>query len=332
MLVREGKVSVEVGDGKINRKLEGFYNPEMKLNRDIAVWLVGKLKPKKILDANAASGIRAKRFLIEANAKEIVATDINSKLLNKNLKDTLIEVVEKDANEVMNERKFDFIDIDPFGSPSGFIEKAVYSLNKNGVLALTATDIGCLSGRFVKACIRKYDSRPMPCMFANELGIRILIQKAITVAKEQGKNLKPIFCHAGKHYYRVYLKNTKAAENLGFILLCRKCLNFYQSKNNDGVCCNKKMDYAGPLWLGSLFDKELVSDFDLIPVLKTELNTVGYYETHYLAKKFSLPKVMKIDSCLSKLAKLNFKASKTHFSPNGIKTNAKINQFKEILS
>ena len=332
MLISEGKASVTIEEAKLSRKVDGFYNPDMKLNRDIAVWIVNKLNPNSILDANAASGIRSKRFLLETNAKNITASDINAKLLKKNLEKTNIKILEKDSNEVMNKQYFDYIDIDPFGSPVPFLESAIRSINKEGVLALTATDIGCLSGRFVKACIRKYDSRPMPCMFANELGIRILIQKAITVAKEQGKNLKPIFCHAGKHYYRVYLKNTKAAENLGFILLCRKCLNFYQSKNNDGVCCNKKMDYAGPLWLGSLFDKELVSDFDLIPVLKTELNTVGYYETHYLAKKFSLPKVMKIDSCLSKLAKLNFKASKTHFSPNGIKTNAKINQFKEILS
>lgn len=332
MLISEGKASVTVEEVKLTRKVEGFYNPDMKLNRDIAVWIVKKLEPKKILDANAASGIRSKRFLLETNAKNITASDINVKLLKKNLEGTNIKILEKDSNEVMKKNNFDYIDIDPFGSPVPFLESAIKSINEGGVIALTATDIGCLSGRFVKACIRKYNSRPMPCMFGNELGIRILIQKAIIVAKEQGKNLKPIFCHAGKHYYRVYLKNTKAAENSGFVLLCRKCLNFYPSESNDAVCCNKKMDYAGPLWLGSLFDKKLIQDFDLIPVIKDELDTVGYYETHYLAKKFSRPKVMKIDYCLDKLSKLNFKASKTHFSPNGIKTDATIKEFRKILS
>lgn len=332
MLISEGKASVIVEEAKLSKKVEGFYNPEMKLNRDISIWIVGKLGPKSILDANAASGIRSKRFLLETSTKNITASDINAKLLKMNLENTNIQLLEKDSNEVMDENNFDYIDIDPFGSPVPFLESAIKSINKEGVIALTSTDIGCLSGRFVKACIRKYDSRPMPCMFSNELGIRILIQKAIIESRKQNKILIPIFCHSGKHYYRVYLKNVeKAAANSGFVLLCRKCLSFRASDENIGLCCNKKMDYAGPLWLGSLYDNELIRDFDIIPAIKDEINSVGYYDMHYLAKKLKIKEIPKLGSSIDKLLKSGFKASKTHFCNNGIKTNATTMDFIRIV-
>ena len=94
------------------------------------------------------------------------------------------------------------------------------------------------------------------------------------------------------------------------------------------------MDYAGPLWIGRLFDEKLVSDFEIIQIIKEEarINTIGYYETHYLAKKFSLPKTIKIEIARSNLVKAGFKASKTHFSPNGIKTDAGMNDVLKAIS
>ena len=335
MEIIEGKASVITGEGKLSKKIEGFYNPEMKLNRDIAVWIVNKLKPKKIFDANSSTGVRAIRFYLEANAKNITASEINIdsfKMLQKNIikNNARITALNKDANEIMFENEFDYIDIDHFGSPVGFLEKAVLSVKKNGVLALTATDIGCLSGRFIGACLRKYLSRPMPCMFSNELGIRILAYRAIIEGEKICKNFMPVFCHAGKHYYRVYLKNVpKAAGNIGFILICRKCLNFKVSEKNDDICCSKRMDFAGPLYIGKLFENNLIKGFDLIPNILQEakIGTVGYYDTHYLAKKLNLPKTPKIDGAVNNLIKAGFKASKTHFSPNGIKTDANLKAF-----
>ena len=107
MLISEGNVSVTIENVQLTRKTGGFYNPEMKLNRDIAVWVVGKLKPNSIFDANAASGIRSKRFLLETNAKNITASDINPKLLKENLAGTGVLILEKDSNQVMKENNFD---------------------------------------------------------------------------------------------------------------------------------------------------------------------------------------------------------------------------------
>lgn len=334
MVVTEGKATVNIGEGKLTKKLAGFYNPEMKLNRDVAVWIVNKIKPTKILDANAASGIRSLRFFLEAKSEDITATEIKGdsfRLLQKNTENTPIISLNEDANEIMSRENFDYIDIDPFGSPVGFMGNSVKSLNKNGVIALTATDIGTLSGKFVKACIKRYGSRSMPCMFGKEIGVRILLYSAVKKSEEIGKNLMPIFCHVGRHYYRAYLKeSSKAAGKIGFILLCRKCLNFKASGSRNGVCCAKIMDYAGPLWLGKLYGKDLFQNFELIPNIVTELDTIGYYDTHYLAKKFKLQKIPKIEAAINNLIKSGFKASKTQFSPNGIKTNANTKDFLAI--
>lgn len=331
MEINEGDIKIEIIGGKLSKKLKGFYNPEMKLNRDIAVEIVKKLKPDKILDANAATGIRSIRFYNEANAKSITACEIDSEsflLLKKNLNENKINAINADANEVMDKNNFDYIDIDPYGSPVPFLKSAVKSINNNGIIALTATDIGCLSGTFVKTCIRKYSSRPMPCMFGNELGVRILIYSAIKEAKLIGKCLIPVFCHAGRHYYRAYLKNVnKAAVKTGFLLLCRKCLNFHGSEDEIKVCCMKNMDFAGPLWLGSLFNKEFVNN--LVPYIREEskIDSIGYYDMHYMAKKLKISKIPKIEDSLLELAKSGFKASRTHFCLQGIRTNASTKEF-----
>ncbi|MFH1065398.1 MAG: hypothetical protein V1734_02735 [Nanoarchaeota archaeon] len=47
-----------------------FYNPVMKLNRDVAVWIIKMLKPKTLCFGMEASGVRAIRCAIEANAGE----------------------------------------------------------------------------------------------------------------------------------------------------------------------------------------------------------------------------------------------------------------------
>ncbi len=337
--ITEGKARILIPGGTISRKSNGFYNPEMRLSRDVAVWMASKLGFKKILDANAATGIRAIRLSLETGKNSITACEINGRsfeLLKKNIlgNNANINALNKDANEIMLNENFDYIDIDPFGSPTPFLSNAIRSITKNGVIALTATDIGCLSGRFTSACIRKYGSRPMPCMFSNELGIRILVHKAIIESEKIGKSLTPIFCHAGNHYYRAYLQNAKkAAGNIGYILLCRKCLNFYCSHENIGICCDKNLDYAGPLWLGGLFDDELMKYFFLIPSLKEEskINSIGYYDTHYMAKKLKIQKIPRIDNSIQLLADAGFKASRTHFCNVGIRSNAAAQEFVKAI-
>ena len=40
-----------------------------------------------------------------------------------------------------NHQKFDFIDIDPFGSPGKFLSSAFHAIKDGGMIAVTATDL-----------------------------------------------------------------------------------------------------------------------------------------------------------------------------------------------
>ncbi len=331
-LFTEGKAKFYASTGKISSKLNVFYNPVMKLNRDVSVWLVNKIKPKTVCCPMAASGVRALRFALETHAKKIFANDLSKnayKIMQRNvrLNKVNIELSNSNLKDLMQNQKFDYIDLDPFGTPVYYLEPCINALNDNGVLAVTATDTSCLYGRYVNACKRKYGSRPLRCGFSKEVGARVLISKVLQTA-----NLKPIFAHSSNHYLRVYFKKTKTRQNnLGYILYCSRCLSFKKLKKlvNEN-CCGKRMEHAGPLWLGRLWSDSLIKEFNLIPFIQDEakINEIGFYDMHDIASKYK-KELVKIDSLIKKLAAHKFKASRTHFNLVGVKTNANI---KKIVS
>src|SRR3972149_5255008 len=72
-----------------------------------------------------------------------------------------------------------------------------------------------------------------------------------------------LFVDNAMHYYRTYVKilNLPAQEdNIGYILHCKLCGHRSVEKTPSFSCelCNSKIDIAGPLWIGKLFDKEFV--------------------------------------------------------------------------
>ena len=72
--ITEGKALVFVPkEKKVSKKLPVFYNPAMKLNRDISVLLLNSLDKKNMQIAlpMAGTGIRGARFLLERNKQAI---------------------------------------------------------------------------------------------------------------------------------------------------------------------------------------------------------------------------------------------------------------------
>ena len=186
--MQEGEAVFFADTGKISKKLEVFYNPVMKTNRDISIHLLKALdrKDMQIGLPLAGSGIRALRFALElpkSTFKMIYINDgskIAIKHIKKNIKANKLnkfqfEIHNKDANIFMFEQKgFDYIDIDPFGSPNPFLDIACKRIARNGILAVTATDTAPLAGAYPKACKRKYNAVPLHTDIKHEIGIRIL--------------------------------------------------------------------------------------------------------------------------------------------------------------
>jgi len=361
--IQEGKAKIYVPEGKITKKLSVFYNPDMELNRSISVALLNSVKNKNMQIGLplAASGIRGIRFLNELKknkVKKVYFNDHNPKffeILEKNfamnkLSKGKITVSNMDANVFLeNSMGFDYIDIDPFGSPNVFLENSIKRLSRDGILAVTATDTGCLSGSFQNACKRKYFAKPLKNELMHETGLRILIRKIQLIGMQHEKSLVPVFSYSLLHYMRVFFvckKGKKKCDELlkkhKYLVYCNKCMNFFLSDYNCGECCDKKMLYGGPLWIGELFDKKLCDKMlknckekEINGFLETicgeaKIDKPFFYDLHRIGKihKVDIPR---INGLIKKLRKNKYKAERTHFSKYGIKTNIEFNKFLKLI-
>lgn len=228
--IYEGKTSLLIP--KIQRKKgpikkhSGFYNPLMEFNRDISILVLNSLNKKKILDGLGGCGARGVRIANEVG-KEVVINDINEiayDLIKKNielnnLKNAFVE--NKDLNLLLNERKFDYVDIDPYGTPIYFLDNAFKNAKINSVFGITATDTATLCVN-QKACLKKYNALSLKTEYHKEIGLRILIGFIAKTSLKYDKEILPLLCYYADHYFRVYVKIVKkkkgTIENLGFII------------------------------------------------------------------------------------------------------------------
>jgi tRNA (guanine26-N2/guanine27-N2)-dimethyltransferase len=339
-MITEGKVKLNITPEKIvSKKMETFYNPVMKLNRDISILLLNEINKKNMQIALplAGSGIRGIRFLKEVKKSKIKYVEFND--LNKNaiksIKENLklnkiknkLKISNQDANLFLLESKgFDYIDIDPFGSPNFLLNNAILRLSRQGILAVTATDTGCLSGSFPKACKRKYWASPLRTETMHEIGLRILIRKIQLIGAQFDKALTPIFAYSKDHYFRVFLQCKKGKEKADGII---KQQNFFNQ--------------AGPMWLGQLWDTKLVNKmkknnkieenkkFLNLIEQESKIDTIGFYDITRLGKKYKLKSLPKQQDLIKKIKKKGFKVSETHFRENSIRTNIEEKELIKIL-
>lgn len=335
-MITEGKAKLSISQPeKITKKLPVFYNHIMELNRTYSITLLNALDKTKmqIADPLAGSGIRVIRFIKElkkGKINRIAVNDINPKFVsqfNKNLqlnniKQKNIQIGCQDANLFLLESTgFDYIDIDPFGTPNPFLDSAIQRLARDGILAVTATDTSALCGTFPKACKRKYWAEPLRNYEMHEIGVRILIRKVQLIASQYAKALTPICSYSKDHYMRVFFRCAKGKAKTDAIL------------NQHG------MYKTGPLWLGKLADSKLISKMYKInpdPFLKalmdeSKINTIGFYHLPSLAKELKLKQLKKTEYIIQKIKKAKYKVCKTHFAEQSIKTDIELKELKKII-
>ena len=345
----EGKAKVKVPvEKKVSKKLPVFYNPDMEFNRSVSVALLNSigLKDLRMALPLAGSGVRGIRFLKELKKGIVESVDFNdynpealklieNNILLNNIKDKF-SLFSKDANLFLLESSgYDYIDIDPFGSPNFLLNSSAIRISRGGILAVTATDTGALAGSFMNAGRRKYWAKPMKNSMMHEIALRILIRKCQLMAGQFEKALIPIYGHATLHYDRVYFRVEKGRQKVDalfrehkYFLYCPKCLERQVSEFNNMQCsCGGAFDYAGPLWVGPIWDSKLAGKIKLNRITdeiaaESKIETVGFYDIHDIGRVYKI-EIPKMDVLLSKI-----KGTRTHFSPYGIRTKLKL---KEII-
>lgn len=373
--VEEGLTKIQFPEfDKISSDAPVFYNPHMELNRDISILALQTFQKQEdrninICDLFGGSGIRGVRYKNEIDGVGHVLINDISETANEyerhnvelnNLKD--IEIFQHDASMFlrMHRGEFDVIDIDPFGTPSQFLDSAGYCSRRNSLLCVTATDTSALCGTYKEPCIRKYNAKPYKSEYCHETGIRILAGfVALTLAK-YSKSIEVKLSHSTEHYMRLYIevkkgskKSDECLKNIGYISHCKHCLYREENKglatSTPDICpeCGEKLIQAGPLWLGEIQNEEFISKMieesenkklntkeDVLKLLEScrieAKSPATFYDVHKICKilKISAPK---LDLVFGNLEKEGFEAVKTHFNPLGIKTNAPLKKIKEII-
>lgn len=322
----------------VDRDMSVFYNPVMKLNRDVTSLVISTMENVKSCFPLAGSGIRALRIGREReNVESIYVNDIKEsfeKLFEKNLdlnslnKDKFI-VGCKDANLFLLENKpFDYIDIDPYGSPNKFLDSAIHSLKHKGIIGITATDTAALAGTYEKACKRKYWAIPIRNELKHEMALRILIRKCQLIAAQYEKALIPVLSYFKDHYYKVFLKCIHKKSEADKVLLKHRYWN-----------------EKGPLWTGQLYEEETVKkalencseewkeSYKLIKTIYEELevDVFGFIDLHAFSKEYKIEKVPANKEVVKAIEEKGFIARRTHISNKGIKTNMPFEEVKDVI-
>ncbi len=352
---------------KLKTSKEVFYNPRMHFCRSISSLGVGAIGTKlKIADGFSASGIRGIRYKKEnKNVTNVYFIDANPsavKLTKENLKLNKIKnskVLEGDFNREIREIKIDLVEIDPFGTPAPYLYDSIRSLKykKDAFLSITATDAAVLCGPEATACLKNYHSKSLNNEFTHENGLRILLKRIAEVGMEFNFGTEPLFSLSDQHYLKVFLKLTRGEKystatlaNLGFVSYCFKCGHRVHGKRMENKCnvCNSKMDYTGPVWIGELHNKKFLQKMkslnkkrnyvhkeQLSKILDLMENEIGFppyfFDLPQIAKIRKTGAVVRRETAIEELIKKGFRASRTHFTPNGIKTNANIEEIVKII-
>ena len=177
---------------------EVFYNSAMSGSRTRSVLLLrhsierGLLGSGKIyaIDGLTASGLRARRWINEIPEEmaarifaEIVDLDelslewaraSNNHFPPSHGKGT-IEAIHGDLRSSVLKSGRHWIDIDPYGSPVPFLDSALQSMARSGVMEVSATDSAALTGSSKTALMRRYGARVRNDSLSPDSGMRVLL-------------------------------------------------------------------------------------------------------------------------------------------------------------
>ncbi len=314
----------------------------MQMDRDLGVAVAETLHRRGVRDLQgwemlAATGARGLRLVNETDLfREMWLTESNSRafaVLEENTNRYAARgarPVQWDARKPIRTHSFDFIDLDPFGSPAPFLLAALESAKDTSVVAVTATDLRVLTGAQRGVCETQYGARPLRGRLGPEGGLRVILALLSRAARSQGRRIRPMLSYIRDYYVRTYVAltvgvpgETEAVESVdtaawrGPPLLAQGAI--------------------GPLWTGPLFDSEFVAHLEnpvrserpaevsaFLERLKEEckVDVPFYFEPNTIASTFRLKNPPPLKPLLEHLRDKGYPAVRAHPRPAAFRTTA----------
>ncbi len=335
-----------------------FYNPLMQLCRSLSSLAVGAIADElDVVDAFCASGIRGIRYAKEnPNVKSVTFVDIEEdaiKLAKKNAKGINAEFVTGNISRAAFDLQGDFVEIDPFGTPSPYLLDSMRFFNpkKTAYLSVTATDVAVLCGGKVAPSLKNYHSKPLNNEFTHETGLRIMIKRIAEVAAEFNFGITPLVSFSDKHYLKSIIKLQRSADRAFDSMNCLGYVSYDRETGyrEQGRFPKEGLDYAGQLWLKDIHDMQFIermeklnqereySDHEeiktMLGLLKSEIGMPPYYyNIHALCRMFRVNPLPKMKDVLSRIREKGFKAERTHFSKISFKSDAPFETIREAFN
>jgi tRNA (guanine26-N2/guanine27-N2)-dimethyltransferase len=114
------------------------------------------------------------------------------------------------AESVLFEQPFDFVTLDPFGSPAFYLDALFRQLPRDGVAVLSATDVATLYGAAPQAARRHYGGVSCRSVFFHrELGARLLAGAAATAAARREKGIEVLYALSTEHFLQLAVRVTR---------------------------------------------------------------------------------------------------------------------------
>ncbi|CAI5461577.1 unnamed protein product [Closterium sp. Yama58-4] len=353
----EGGENGEAGDG------EGEQKEQQQQAK------VAEVKPLRILEGLAASGLRSIRY-----AKEIPGVGTVVALDNDPV-----------AVQACQRNEFDAVDLDPYGTPSVFLDGAVQAVADGGMLLVTATDMAVLCGNNAEVCYSKYGAYPHRAKYCHEMAIRILLASIESAANRFKRHIVPVLSVSVDFYIRVFVRVFTSAQavkatpsKLAYVFQCSGCDSYHlqpvgrvvegRAKKPDAppppprylpglgpvippACehCGRHLSIGGPMWSAPIHDaswvrlvlgevqagKAKLAGFGkvhgLLTAVSEELHDIPLYiDLHEISTTLKCtPPSMLLFR--SALVNAGHRVSGAHSNPLGIKTDAPLGLIWDVM-
>lgn len=313
---REGRTLMRVSErpdsersGPVSRRSGGvFLNPAMSGSRTRSVLLLdyamesGMLGDGAVyaLDGLSAGGLRARRWLNElpvenARRLDVTISDLDSDALSWAMGSHLefppmhgegeLSSSVGDLRKLVLSHGRHWVDIDPFGSPLPFLDSAIQSLARSGVIEVSATDTAALTGSSRGAMLRRYGARVRTDGLAHDSALRVMLASLASNAARHDRCIEPLLSIWDSHHLRVSARVRKSREganavedNLGWrvhsptyeevVASIESGLHPNYSLSSLPMTCLLPLSHSverrdarisGPLWIGGIGDRGAMS-------------------------------------------------------------------------
>ncbi|WP_404789309.1 tRNA (guanine-N1)-methyltransferase [Altericista sp. CCNU0014] len=352
----EGAARFEIG--------AAFFKPETRVARDFGVLAAAVYRQQhpqlEVLDGMSGCGIRALRYALEAKADWLWVNEANPEhaaVLHQNVKAQLppgqfrvtigsVRCVLQDC--LQQQRYFDLVDLDCFGSPAADLTDCIRATRLNGLMYLTTTDSRTCEGHNPAASLRHFGAYARAHPATREQGLRLLLGMVSQQAAMQGFAIAPLFSYFQGQTYRVMVRLVKghhwSEAQSGFVGHCHACGHYDAvdwRRLSRAVCPHHEtplpLTLSGPLWLGPLHDLAYLTSMGdlaqrwgwqdrkvLLDLMAGEIPFPPYFFTLAELGRRAKVDIPKRSQLLIALKKNNYKAALTHIEPQAVKTDASI--------